>query len=261
MGLQIKRKTHVLEPDHQFHRAKTVRFAAPSAAINSLPRDILVEILAKVAASSFSDLYNAKLANKDFLGAAMDGHVLHHVLLRDLPVFSWWHGPKFSSFIENCVKAGNPEALFRMGMIQFFCRNEEASGLANLKASGEKGHVEAAYVYGVILYRQSKGEAGAEFLRRCESRGGERMTECRRRIKWFVWGMWVKNKSFLREDKEYLDRRRQSCCFEKECHMIKMMGWDWTDEANCYGDDTCERCKWNGEVSRFSNMLRTGGYN
>lgn len=224
--------------------------------IKSLPNDLLIEVLAKVAASSYIDLIQAKLATKDFLEASNDGYVFRHVSLRNFRKLLWNNSPEFWSFIENCNNNENPESLYRKGMLEFFTHCREASGLGYLKLSAQKGYVDACYVYGIIMYASNVKDDGLKYLKNCEMKLEYKMSECRRRVKSFVWCLWVNNKICLSENGErYCSNVKNNCMINE-----KRKGWDWNDEDDYYGEHACEECKWNGEVFRFCNMLRTGGY-
>ncbi|XP_071713549.1 putative F-box protein At1g67623 [Rutidosis leptorrhynchoides] len=119
---------------------------------DNLPREMLVEILARVASSSFTTLFNAKLSSKDLMEAAQDDYIYQRISINKFPVIHWFP-PKEDvvSFLTRCFEKGNPEALFRRGMINYFRRANVESGLELLKSAVAKGHFEATYVYGMIL--------------------------------------------------------------------------------------------------------------
>jgi len=55
--------------------------------IISLPNDMLIEVLTKVASSSFTDLFKAKLTCSDLWGLAEEDHIFQQVLLEKIPLF------------------------------------------------------------------------------------------------------------------------------------------------------------------------------
>ncbi|CAK9137316.1 unnamed protein product [Ilex paraguariensis] len=90
-------------------------------AIKSLPKELLVDVLARVASSSFTDLFNAKLCCRDFLGAADEDYILEHVSINRFPVIPWFTRDEVVAFLNRCKDNGNPEALYRQGLgIQSF---------------------------------------------------------------------------------------------------------------------------------------------
>ncbi|XP_008453691.1 putative F-box protein At1g67623 [Cucumis melo] len=225
--------------------------------IKSLPNDLLTEVLAKVAASSYVDLVQAKLATKQFLEASKDRYIFQHVSLGNFENHLWNNSPEFWSFIETCNNNENPESLYRKGMLEFFTHCKEASGLAYLKLSAQKGYVDACYVCSVILYASKAKDEGFEFLKNHEAKLRNKMAECRWRVKRFVSYLWIKNRiSSSGEDPN--DRK---CDKNINCRVNERRNsWDWKDEDDYYGEYTCEKCKWNNEVFRFCKMLRTGRY-
>ncbi|XP_022990364.1 putative F-box protein At1g67623 [Cucurbita maxima] len=259
MAGSLKRKSQSLG-SHISRKTKTARLSASPPAIESLPNDLLIEILAKVAASSYTDLVQAKLATKKFLEASSHNYIFQHASLENFHKLLWNNSTEFWSFMEKCNNNGNPETLYRKGMLEFFTHCREASGMTYLKMSAQKGYSEACYVYGIILYATSMEDEGVKFLKICEEKLGFKLAECRRRVKEFVRHLWVKNKISVQE--KYSNDRRgcenviKNCCKKN----VRRIGWDWNDEDNYYGENTCEACKWNGEVLRFCNMLRTGSY-
>ncbi|XP_023549459.1 putative F-box protein At1g67623 [Cucurbita pepo subsp. pepo] len=259
MAGSLKRKSQAL--DSQISRTtKMARFNDFPPTIESLPNDLLIEVLAKVAAFSFTDLVQAKLATKEFLKASSHGYIFQHASLRNFQKLIWNNNPEFWSFMEKCNNNGNPETLYQKGMLEFFTHCREASGLAYLKLSAQKGYPETCYVYGIILYAASLEDEGVKFLKICEAKLGFKLAECRRRVKEFVRYLWVKNKISLPE-KDSSDQRGcesvvKNCCKKN----VRRIGWDGNDEDDYYREHTCEACKWNEEVSRFCNMLRTGSY-
>ncbi|XP_022957270.1 putative F-box protein At1g67623 [Cucurbita moschata] len=126
-------------------------FYASPLAIESLPNDLLIEVLAKVAAFSFTHLVQAKLATKDFLEASSHGYIFQHASLGNFQKLLWNNSIEFWSFMEKCNNNENPETLYRKGMLEFFTHCREAFGMTYLKLSAQKGYPKACYVYGIIL--------------------------------------------------------------------------------------------------------------
>ncbi|XP_022990439.1 uncharacterized protein LOC111487294 [Cucurbita maxima] len=162
--------------------------------------------------------------------------------------------------MESCNNNGNPEILYRKGMLEFFTHYREASGMTYLKLYAQKGYSETCYVYDIILYATSLEDEGVKFLKICEAKLGLKRAECRRRVKEFVCNLWVKNNIPLSE-KDFGDRRECESVVKNTCKKnVRRIRWDGNDGDDYYGEHTCEACKWNEEVLRFCNMLRTGSY-
>ncbi|GLT69072.1 hypothetical protein SLA2020_412520 [Shorea laevis] len=96
--------------------------------IKSLPNDLLMEVLAKVASASFTDLFKAKLSCKDFYRLAEDDYVFQHVSLKEFPLV-WCTREELLYFLRRCKESGNPDALFREGIYGYFSSKNPKPGL------------------------------------------------------------------------------------------------------------------------------------
>jgi hypothetical protein len=104
-----------------------------------LLNDMLTEVLTKVASSSFTDLFKAKLTCRDLSGL-VEENILH----------SWYTNAKVM-FLKCCKESGNPDAIFREGMHGYFTSKNLELVLKLLETTHEKGHIEATYIYSIIL--------------------------------------------------------------------------------------------------------------
>ncbi|KAI3874104.1 hypothetical protein MKX03_029780 [Papaver bracteatum] len=129
--------------------------SSEEAAINSIPREVFTEILAKVASASLVDHFNANQSCKLFREAGSDNLMFQHASVEQLPIIQWFPKPEVSTFLKQCTIAQNPEVLYRQGM-------------------------------GKQLLTQKQ-------CTRKRSRSGE-IEECRKKAKKSIGGMWV-NKS------------------------------------------------------------------
>ncbi|XP_041010360.1 putative F-box protein At1g67623 [Juglans microcarpa x Juglans regia] len=237
--------------DH--HQCKLLR---GSTSIKSLPDELLTEVLAEVGSASFTDLYNAKLSCKDFLKLSEEDQIFQRVSLDKFSAIPCSANPKILSFLERCKECRNPESLYRQGMLDYFQQGMTESGLEYLKRAAEKGHMEATYVYSIILLclgddgdRESKLQ-GMKILSSLKAKSGrQRMKECRKRTKSMMWiCMWSPKKNIM-------VRRQQSCLSKEPCKIQKITnGWLSTDEeVDEYDDVLCEGCRCNREITWFCN--------
>jgi hypothetical protein len=218
------------------------------------PKDLLTEVLARVASASISDLFTAKLSCREFLEAASENYIFEHITIEKLPVIPWTISHGASSFLARCKENGNPEALFRQGMVEFFSSNKPESGFQHLKNAARKGHVEAIYTCGVILVcrgGQFKQE-GIELLsslKHYKSRHRS-IKECRDKIKEILQSMWI-------------DRREAGIGPEepeshgRTCNCSKFNKRGWIDEEEY---TTCDYCVWDHEATLFCKILRARGF-
>jgi hypothetical protein len=114
-----------------------------------LPNDMLMEVLTKIASSSFTNLFKAKLTCNDLCGLAEEDHIFQQVSLEKIPL-SWYTNVEVM-FLRRCKESGNLEAIFRESMRGFFTSKNLELGLKLLEKASEKGHVEALYICSVIL--------------------------------------------------------------------------------------------------------------
>ncbi|KAI3741099.1 hypothetical protein L1987_58766 [Smallanthus sonchifolius] len=86
----------------------------------SLPQDLLVDVLARVASSSFTDVFNAKLSCKDFPESTKDDYIFQCISIDKFPLTHWFPpSEQVLSFLTHCF---NSESLLRKGMIDYFKR-------------------------------------------------------------------------------------------------------------------------------------------
>ena len=97
--------------------------------IKSLPKELQVEIFAKVATRSVFDHCMIKLCCKEFLRAAEDNYVYRHASMENFALvpLPWFKGNnKEFPFLKRCRESGNSEILYREGMLQYFTSSEGA---------------------------------------------------------------------------------------------------------------------------------------
>ncbi|KAK9181592.1 hypothetical protein WN944_024730 [Citrus x changshan-huyou] len=123
--------------------------------IFSLPDELLSEILARVGACSLDDLLNAGLSCKLFNEIAFDKYVLRQASIEKIPAMPWH---KNYSFLEKCRDSGNPEALYKQGVVEFFSYSNLEAGVAYLDIAAKSGHLGASYILGVIFLCKDDGE-------------------------------------------------------------------------------------------------------
>ncbi|XP_030960839.1 putative F-box protein At1g67623 [Quercus lobata] len=241
----------------EYKRTTSYKRKSYSSSIkSSLPKDLWTEVLGHVASTSLADLFNVKLSCKDFSELAEDFYIFQQASLKKIPTNPFCLDEKASPFLKLCLNFGNPESLFRQGVIDYFSLGRIKSGLEYLKRAADKGHLEATYVYGIILLC-SEGELKQEGLRilstlKRSNSGG--LKECRKRTKTVMQsGFWVRN---------FIVGQRVLCCREEPCQVLKRKvlkrnsGWEPNDiELDADDDALCDACSCNCEVKWFSNIL------
>ncbi|KAJ8645582.1 hypothetical protein MRB53_007330 [Persea americana] len=123
---------------------------------------MLASILASVASSSIIDLVDAKLVCKEFSEAGSDYLVLKRVTLETIPSTSWTeHSPQKSYFLKQCEEAENPDAIYNLGMYNYFSYREFQLGRQLLEKSADSGHPHSIYALGMILLSEKESQLEA----------------------------------------------------------------------------------------------------
>ncbi|KAF1889470.1 hypothetical protein Lal_00024797 [Lupinus albus] len=225
------------------------------APIKSLPKHLLVmEVVARVASHSFTDLFNLKKCCKEFLDATEDSYVNQHVSLDKFPLIQWFPNEKESLFLNQCMESKNMEALYREGLREYFnYPNGNIGGLDIMKVAAQNGNIEAKYVYGMITLCSENIELrkqGLEHLRFV--RVSKCVIRCRKRVENLTRTLWKNNMMLLR-NKKTLCNNKNTC-----------KGWrakkdQWTlvdDEDDDYDNiNMCECCRWDHELEFFYRLF------
>ncbi|TXG70704.1 hypothetical protein EZV62_005639 [Acer yangbiense] len=166
--------------------------------IKSLPKDLLTNVLARVASSSVTDLFNVERSYKDLLEVGNDNYILQHACMDSFPIAPWPISDKVSLFLRRYRESGNAEALFRQGMFEYSTLLETKFELVLLQRAAHKGHIEATYVVAILLLSLSRGDNRLRrqelnllscLKRRCCFKVGE----CKKRVKRVVSSPWIQN--------------------------------------------------------------------
>ncbi|KAI3720386.1 hypothetical protein L6452_21302 [Arctium lappa] len=173
---------------------------------------------------------------KDYLEAAEDEYILQHISMDKFPIVDWVPpGDESLAFLTLCFLKGNPEAIFRRGMMEYFSLTRVESGLDYLKRAAEKGHPEATYAYCMILL--SKGEKSVLNLLNSRFRDWK-IQDCRDKIRWVLSQIWINNRISLQQD--YI--------FNCHHHGIGIGGFDRQVFS-------CQSCMWYQELRVFSRIV------
>ncbi|KAK9292663.1 hypothetical protein L1049_020641 [Liquidambar formosana] len=215
-------------------RVKRPRF---HSAIALLPNELVIQVLGRVAAASHTDLFNAKLSCKLFHEVSDDTYVYQQVSLERFPVVPWPTSEQASSFFEKCKECGNPEALYRQGLIEYFDHMRLELGLQCIKRAANLGHVEASYILGIILLCSGE-EFRQQAIQLLDSIRNSRVTkvgECRKKLKATLRGMWVMNK--------LNPKQKPMECKMRDQHK-RTKGWSTEDDDDLH----CQACGFDCEV-------------
>ncbi|KAM3246852.1 putative F-box protein [Capsicum annuum] len=176
------------------------------SSIESLPNELLTDIVARVASRSFKNFINVKLSCKVFDELANERYVYQKATLVDFPIAPWEKQTqekisKVNSFMELCRECENTEALYRKGVLDYFKDDEAEVALEFLKRAENGGHVGAWYVIGIIMVFM-----GGEYKRKGVTLiGNMKETEkkltraCRKSLIEILTEIWVTNPSVLEQ--------------------------------------------------------------
>ncbi|KAL2529583.1 putative F-box protein [Forsythia ovata] len=114
--------------------------------IRTIPIELSSDIMARVAANSLTDITNVKLSCKVLNEIAEDPYVYQNVSLKKFRVVQWKSLSKEeTAFLNKCSEFGNPEFLYRKGVVDYFSRNELDSAYECLRNAASRGHIGALY--------------------------------------------------------------------------------------------------------------------
>ncbi|XP_027090290.1 putative F-box protein At1g67623 [Coffea eugenioides] len=213
--------------------------------ILSLPTEVLSEVLARVASSSSTDLFRAKLCCKLFNEVSDAKNIYQRVSLDRFEIVPWQKNHKVSRFLKKCRQSKNPEALYRKGVVDFFSDKHEDSALENLEEAANSGHADAAYALGIIYIFVGGDELkrkGMRLLMKSRILKG-RVNLCRQNLRALLRMIWVKNPVFLNPT--------PICC--AMTHERKTSSWPM--DADEVEESTCEGCACDEEIRAICAAL------
>nr|XP_027120625.1 putative F-box protein At1g67623 [Coffea arabica] len=217
-----------------------------TTSFSSLPRELVSEVLARVAASSSTDLSRAKLCCKRFADVAEDNRVYQRVSVAKFDIVPWRKNPKVSMFVKKCRRCKNPEALYRKGVVNYFRGKNVESALQRVEEAAKAGHDEAAYALAVIFVfggeeLKQKGMAMLSGMKKSAAQR-RRVKEWRDNLRRILKMIWVQNSLVL--------GKRPICCGSQ--HKRKR-GWG-PDELDAV-ESTCEGCACDEEIGPICDAL------
>ncbi|KAF3329627.1 F-box protein [Carex littledalei] len=160
----MKRVANTVKPSRD---EKRIRFSDAIGRnwFDALSDDLVISILSKISASakSPSDLIGVMSSCKRMKILGMDLVVLKNASCYaiSIPARSWCD--QAHQFLCHCIDAGNMEASYILGMIEFYCLGHYARGVDLLARAAQASHPEALYSLAIILFIGSGDISGPDY--------------------------------------------------------------------------------------------------
>ncbi|KAK6796167.1 hypothetical protein RDI58_003868 [Solanum bulbocastanum] len=176
------------------------------------------------------------MASTLFNTLATEESIYQKVSFEDFPIFSWSVRIKEqietrSLFMRRCMNAGNKEALYKVGTMDFLKNNCPKLELQRLWDAKKRGHNGAAYVLAIIfIFAGGSDRSDAvKFIGQMKENLPQRreIKEWRESLINIINNVWVSHSIFLTQ-------RSDRCCTAEHKSPIRVNGWlaDSDDELN-----------------------------
>ncbi|KAK6145460.1 hypothetical protein DH2020_022280 [Rehmannia glutinosa] len=214
------------------------------SSFESIPNELISEVLSRVAASSLTDMFNAKLSCKILNEIAEEKQVYQRVSLDKFPIVPWKPlNEKQQVFLNKCQQSENPDFMYRQAVLDYFNKTDLRSACQHLEKAVKLGHIGSQYLTCIILILCGDDElikAGIKIL--CDFRKSKftkRILKfCRKKLIKILRQMWVKN---------YLLIQPPTFCSTPNQHQWKSQ-WSEDDE-----NIKCEACIADREIRIISS--------
>ncbi|KAK4725097.1 hypothetical protein R3W88_027876 [Solanum pinnatisectum] len=117
--------------------------------IESLSRELLIDIVERIASYSLKDLMSIKLNSRVLNQVANEPSVYQKVTLVNFPYRRWSIVQEDIFFLEMCRASGNLEVSYKKDVFHFFNHNDPTA-LGMINQAANSGHIIASYVLAII---------------------------------------------------------------------------------------------------------------
>uniref|UniRef100_M4EYW2 MYND-type domain-containing protein n=1 Tax=Brassica campestris TaxID=3711 RepID=M4EYW2_BRACM len=140
---------------------------AGSDLLDSIPEDLVVSILRRLASTSRSpaDFINVLMTCKRLNSLATSPLVLSRLSRKAFAVKAQNWSEAAHRFLKRCVDAGNLEACYTLGMIRFYCLQNRRNGASLMAKAAIRSHAPSLYSVAVIQFNGSGGSKNDKDLR------------------------------------------------------------------------------------------------
>ncbi|KAF8116081.1 LOW QUALITY PROTEIN: hypothetical protein N665_0022s0011 [Sinapis alba] len=132
--------------------------------LESLPQDLLGEILSRVAFSSREDIRQCVTVSKTISAATQDFSCIQQTQLTTTSHESSVNVRTLPPAYEQMSPNDNPAAHYIEGLKQYFIHENTILGLFHLKKSAEISYDNGTYIYGILMLCTGNTEEGKLFL-------------------------------------------------------------------------------------------------
>ncbi|CAA7059784.1 unnamed protein product [Microthlaspi erraticum] len=206
----------------------------PSSRLESLPDELLRDIISRVARSDRTDVRNVMVTSTELSIHAKDREVRKSINLSAFTRFPRW-AENFEKLMEKCADGGNVEAHYVKGIREYFLQNNVAVGLNHLKKAADGGYDDGIYLYVILMLCNGETVEGKTYLDKLEwTRNMARGDKCWRNVRRSLEAILV-----IRKNK-YVTMLKASRP-RKECKVNDM-------------DTRCEKCYYYKQMKMFVNI-------
>ncbi|KAF5801931.1 putative Zinc finger, MYND-type, tetratricopeptide-like helical domain superfamily [Helianthus annuus] len=147
-------------------RKRVKRSFIRNNSFNVLPDDIVLSILVRVSstADSPADFISALLTCRRFNCLGLNPLVLSKASAETFAVKAEKWSPSAHRFFQRCSDAGNVEAAYTLGMIQFYCFQNRRNGAALMAKAAIRSHAPSLYSLAIIQFNGSGGTKNVKDL-------------------------------------------------------------------------------------------------
>ncbi|KAK9076203.1 hypothetical protein SSX86_004536 [Deinandra increscens subsp. villosa] len=133
---------------------------------NMLPDDIVLSVLVRLASTADgpADFVAALMTCKRFNGLGVNSLVLAKASAETFAVKAENWSAGAHRFLQRCSDAGNVEASYTLGMVQFYCFQNTKTGAALMAKAAIRSHAPALYSLAIIQFNGSGGSKSVKDL-------------------------------------------------------------------------------------------------
>ncbi|XP_071695640.1 F-box protein At1g67340-like [Rutidosis leptorrhynchoides] len=133
---------------------------------DNVPDDIVLLILSKLSSTADcpTDFVTTLLTCKRFNGLGLNAVVLSKASAETFAVKPNKWSPPAHRFLQRCSDAGNAEASYILGMIQFYCFQNRRNGASLMAKAAIRSHAAALYSLAIIQFNGSGGSKNVKDL-------------------------------------------------------------------------------------------------